>query len=427
MITVFVSLENRVCMRKKALDEEEGSYRKMVEIINAAGKGTSALCSMGSHKEMPFSLDDLHFIPAQISKVPLNEGEEVRLEVVVGPEARKPLRVSSPIMFGALSYGAVSKNVRLVLARVASNLKIGSNSGGDIVLPEELNIASKQLIVQYSTGRHGTTEEILKRCSAVEIRLGQGAYPGWTSLLPAAKMSLEVAELMGLKEGEDAVSPARHPDIGNKYELGEKIGWLRELTGGTPVGVKIGCGNVENDVEILVESGADFISLDGFGGGTGATELFVRENVGIPIVVALPRADRHLRKIGKRNKVSLIAGGGLRTSADFAKCLALGADAVYIGTSALIAMNCQQYRICHTGYCPTGVTTNDPALVQRLDVDEGVRRLTNFINVSNVEVAGLLRIVGKDDIRKLGLEDLVALKKDLSEATGVQWMNGKSG
>jgi len=427
MITVFVSLENRVCMRKKALDEEEGSCRKMVEIINAAGKGTSALCSMGSHKEMPFSLDDLHFIPAQISKVPLNEGEEVRLEVVVGPEARKPLRVSSPIMFGALSYGAVSKNVRLVLARVASNLKIGSNSGEDIVLPEELNIASKQLIVQYSTGRHGTTEEILKRCSAVEIRLGQGAYPGWTSLLPAAKMSLEVAELMGLKEGEDAVSPARHPDIGNKYELGEKIGWLRELTGGTPVGVKIGCGNVENDVEILVESGADFISLDGFGGGTGATELFVRENVGIPIVVALPRADRHLRKIGKRNKVSLIAGGGLRTSADFAKCLALGADAVYIGTSALIAMNCQQYRICHTGYCPTGVTTNDPALVQRLDVDEGVRRLTNFINVSNVEVAGLLRIVGKDDIRKLGLEDLVALKKDLSEATGVQWMNGKSG
>ncbi|HEX9262132.1 MAG TPA: FMN-binding glutamate synthase family protein, partial [Candidatus Bathyarchaeia archaeon] len=406
-------------MRKMTLDEEEGSYRKMVEIINAAGKGTSALCSMGSQKEMPFSLDDLHFIPAQISKVPLNEGEEVRLEVVVGPEAMKPLRVSSPIMFGALSYGAVSKNVRLVLARVASNLKIGSNSGEDIVLPEELNIASKQLIVQYSTGRHGTTEEILKRCSAVEIRLGQGAYPGWASLLPAAKMSPEVAELMGLKEGEDAVSPARHPDIGNKDELREKIRWLRELTGGTPVGVKIGCGNVEDDVEILVESGADFISLDGFGGGTGATELFVRENVGIPIVVALPRADRHLRKIGKRNKVSLIAGGGLRTSADFAKCLALGADAVYIGTSALIAMNCQQYRICHTGHCPTGVTTNDPALAQRLDVDEGVRRLTNFINVSNMEVAGLLRIVGKNDIKKLGLEDLVALKRDLSEATGV--------
>jgi methylamine---glutamate N-methyltransferase subunit C len=412
-------------MRKKGLDEEESSYRKMVEISNAADKGTSTLCSMGSHKNMPFSLDDLHFIPAQVFRTPLNENQEVRMEVVIGPGAKKPLKVSSPVMFGGMSYGAVSKNVRLVLARVASDLKIGSNSGEDIILPEELDIASKQLIVQYSTGRHGTTEEILKRCGAVEIRFGQGAYPGWTSLLPAAKVSAEIANLMGLKEGEDAYSPARHPDIGNENELREKISWLRELTGGTPIGAKIGCGNVENDVEILVESGADFISLDGFGGGTGATELFIRENVGIPIVVALPRAHKHLRKIGKRNRVSLIAGGGLRTSADFAKCLALGADAVHIGTPALIAINCQQYKICHTGLCPTGVTTNDPVLAQQLNVDEGTRRLTNFIKVSNMEVAGLLRIVGKDDVKKLGTEDLVALKKELSEATGVQWIDGK--
>ena len=134
----------------------------------------------------------------------------------------------------------------------------------------------------------------------------------------------------------------------------------------------------------------------------------------------------NLMKIGRRDNTSLIAGGGLRTSADFSKCLALGADAVYIGTSALIAMNCQQYRICHTGFCPTGVTTNNPVLVQKLDVDEGVRRLTNFIKVSNMEIEGFLRIVGKDDVKRLGVEDLVALKKELSEATGVQWLNGKS-
>ena len=211
-----------------------------------------------------------------------------------------------------------------------------------------------------------------------------------------------------------------------KMSLKKKYGWLKELTNGVPIGAKIGCGNVENDVEILARSGVDFISLDGFGGGTGATEFFVRENVGVPIIVALPRADRHLKKIGARDKISLIAGGGLRTSADFAKCLALGADAVYIGTSALIAINCQQYRLCHTGQCPTGVTTNDPILVQRLDVDEGVRKLTNFIKVSNMEIANLLRIVGKNDIKKLGLEDLVALKKELSEATGAVWMNGKN-
>ena len=142
------------------------------------------------------------------------------------------------------------------------------------------------------------TEEILKKSSAVEIRFGQGAYPGWESLLPAEKVPPEVAKLMGLKEGEDAHSPAHHPDIRNEDELKEKIRWLRELTDGIPIGAKIGCGNVENDVEILANSGVDFISLDGFGGGTGATEFFVRENVGIPIVAALPRADRHLKKIG---------------------------------------------------------------------------------------------------------------------------------
>ena len=419
------SVEIQPIMRKKLLDENEDAYGTMEEIINIADKGKSTLCSMGSQKKPPLSLHDLHFIPAQISKIPRDTNEIVNTQVVIGPKAKKPLRVSSPIMISGMSFGAVSKNVRLILAKVASNLEIGLNAGEDTVLPEELDIASKQLIAQYPTVRLGITSEILKSCSAVEIRFGQGAFPGWESLLPGTKVSPEVAKLIGHKEAQDAYAPAHHPDIRNKTELKEKIRWLKELTSGKPVGAKIGCGDIENDVEILAEAGADFVALDGFGGGTGATELFVRENVGVPIVAALPRADKHLKKIGKRNKVSLIAGGGLRTSADFAKCLALGADAVYIGTSALIAINCQQYRICHTGQCPTGVTTNDPVLLQQLNVDEGIRKLTNFMNVSNMEVANLARIVGKDDVRKLGIEDLVALKKDLAEVTGVKWLNGK--
>jgi glutamate synthase domain-containing protein 2 len=407
------------------LDEDEESYSTMARIIEAADRGVSTMCSMGSLKKMPFSLDDLHFVPAQVSKMPLNADEEVNMKVVVGSEAAKPLVVSSPIMFGGMSFGAVSKKVRLILARVSSSLKVGVNAGEDAVLPEELDVASKHLIVQYSAGKSRVGEDVLKRSSAVEIRFGQGAYPGWLSVLPAAKVLPEVAGLLRLKEKEDMYTPARHHDIGNKEQLEEKIGWLRELTGGVPVGAKIGCGEVESDVEVLAECGVDFISLDGFGGGTGATEFFVRENVGIPIIAALPRADAHLRKIGKRSRVSLIAGGRLRTSADFAKCLALGADAVYIGTSALIAINCQQYRICHTGHCPTGITTNEPSLLQRLDVDEGVRRLTNFMNVSNMEIANFARIVGKDDVSKFGPEDLVALKKDLAEVTGVSWLQGK--
>jgi glutamate synthase domain-containing protein 2 len=398
----------------------------MIDIENIADKGTSTMCSMGSLKKMPFSLADLHFVPAQIFKIPLNRSEEVNTEVVIGPKAKKPLKVSSPIMFGGMSYGTVSKNVRLVLAKVAANLKIGVNSGEDFVLPQELDVASKHLIVQYATGRFGLTEEILKKAAAVEIRFGQGAYPGWESVLPAKKVSEEVAKLMQLNENEDAYSPAHHPDIRNKDELKEKITLLRALTDGVPIGAKIGCGDIENDVELLVDSGADFIALDGFGGGTGATESFVRENVGVPILAALPRAVRHLKKMEAWNRVSLIAGGRLRTSADFAKCLALGADAVYIGTSALIAINCKQYRICHTGNCPTGVATNNPALLQRLDVDEGIHRLTNFMNVSNLEMANFARIVGKADVRKLDIGDLVSLERDLAEITGVKWLNGKN-
>jgi len=412
-------------MSKKGLDEKE-EFSAMAEIKNAADKGKSLLCSMGSLKKMPFSLSDFHFVPAQVFKIPLNTTEEVSIKVVIGNGAKRPLKVASPIMFSGMSYGAVSKKVRMVLAKVALKLDLGLNAGEDFVLPEEIEIAAKNLIVQYSAGRFGVSEEILKKSAAVEIRFGQGAFPGWESLLPAEKVPPELTKLIELKDGEPLLTPSHHPDIRNQDELKEKIRWLRELTDGIPVGAKIGCGNVEQDVEILANAGVDFISLDGFGGGTGATEFFVRENFGIPIVAALPRADRHLKKIGQRNKISLIAGGGLRTSADFAKCLALGANAVYIGTSALIAINCQQYRICHTGHCPTGVTTNDPALVQRLDIDEGVRKLTNFINVSNIEVGNLMRIVGKNDIKNLGIEDLVALEKELSEATGVKWINGKN-
>ena len=416
--------EVKIMIRKKLPDEDEESYRAMTDISEVADKGKSLICSMGSQKRMPFSLDDLHFLPAQVYRIPLNIDEPVNTKVVVGPIAKRPLMFSSPIMFGGMSYGAVSKNVRLILAQVATDLNLGLNSGEDVVLPEELELASKQLIVQYSTIRTGITEQVLKKGSAIEIRFGQGAYPGLASLLPGAKVSAEIAKFKGINAGEDEYSPAHHFDIKNGNELKAKIAWLRELTEGAPIGAKIGCGNIENDVEVLAESGIDFITLDGFGAATGATEFFARENLGLPIIAAIPRADRHLKKLGKRDQISLIAGGGLRTSADFAKCLALGADAVYIGTAALIAINCQQYRICHTGQCPTGVTTNDPSLVQRLDVSEGIRKLTNFMKVSNSEIAKIVRIVGKNDIARLGPEDLVSLKKDLSELTGAKWLDG---
>jgi glutamate synthase domain-containing protein 2 len=413
-----------VLMRKKKKDEDLASYQKIVDIKNMAQSGKSVVRSMGSIKEMPFSLDDLHFIPAQIHKIPLNEDEDVKTDINIGKLSKKPLKLNSPILISGMSFGAVSIKTREVIAAATKNLNIGFNSGEGGVLKEELEMGSSHIIIQYSTGRFALDENTLKKASAIEIRFGQGAYPGKGSYLPADKMTTEVAEFRGLKKGEGSYSPAHHPDMTKPYEIKDKISWMRKITDGVPIGAKIGCGNVEKDMEILLEAGVDYIALDGFGGGTGATTSYVRENIGLPIIAALPRAVRFLEEMEKQEKVSLIAGGGIRTSADMAKCLALGADAVYIGTAALIAINCQQHRICHTGMCPTGITTHKPSLLNQLDVKDGIYRLENFIKTANHEIANFTRIVGKDDVGKLNKDDLISLNKDLSELISVKWLNG---
>jgi hypothetical protein len=184
-------------------------------------------------------------------------------------------------------------------------------------------------------------------------------------------MTEEATEIRGLKEGEDAYSPAHHADMVTAKQIRDKVNWLKRLIEGVPVDAKIGCGNIEKDLDLLVGAGVDFIAIDGFGGGTGTTSYYVRENVGIPLMAALPRVVRYLQRRGVREQVTLIADGNLRTSADYVKCIALGADAVYSGTAALIAINCEQYQVCHTGLCPTGITTQDPVLARQSPVEEG--------------------------------------------------------
>jgi len=418
--------QNGVLMRKKSPDEDNSIYQDIVNIKNVSASEVSTITSMGSLKKLPFSLDDIHFVPAQIHKIPLNSEDEVKTEITLGKKAKKPLKLASPIMISGMSFGAVSKNVKLVIAMAAAELKIAFNSGEGGILPEELEIARNQMIVQYSTGRFGVTEEILKSAPAIEIRFGQGAYPGKGSYLPADKMTDEIAQIRGLTKGEPAYSPSNHFDMKDPEEIKEKVDELRKITKGAPIGAKIGCGNIEKDVEILINSNVDFIALDGFGGGTGATDLYVRENVGIPIIAALPRAFKLLTELGVKDEISLIAGGKLLNSADFAKCLAFGADAAYIGTTALIAINCEQYRICYTGKCPTGITTQDPNLMKQINIDEGVKKLKNFINISTQEIANLTRIVGKNDINKLNKDDMVSMDRNLSMITGVKWVNGKN-
>jgi methylamine---glutamate N-methyltransferase subunit C len=418
--------EAKIVMRKKKPDESKDFYQAVADIKTIAETGRSIVSSMGSLKKTgcTFSLDNLNFIPAQVAKIPLNKEEKVNIEIRIGLTAKKPLVISSPIMISGMSFGATSKNVHLVISKVAQELKIAFNSGeGGII--EEAYKAKNFLIGQYAAGRYGINEDVLKKVAAVEIRFGQGAYPGKGSYLPAEKMTEEVLKLRGLKTGEPSYSPAHHHDMKTPKEIQDKVKWLREITGGVPIGAKIGCGNIEEDVKVLAEAGIDFITIDGFGGGTGATDAYIKDNVGLPILAALPRAYKVLKELEVKNKITLIAAGGLRTSADFTKCLALGADAVYLGTVALIAINCQQYRICHTGLCPTGTTTHKPDLTKQLDVEQGVRKLKNFIKISNEEMAELTRIVGKDDVNKLSSDDLVSMNKDLAVICDVKWAGDK--
>ncbi len=416
--------ENKVFMRKKRSDEDNSRYQSVVDIKDSSAVGKSVIGSMGSLKELPYSLEDLYFLPAQVKTIPLNLEDPVKTHIIIGSDSKKPLELSCPIMISGLSFGAVSKSTKLVISKTASDLNIGFNSGEGGVLNDEIS-RSSNMILQYSTGRFGVDDELLKNAAAIEIRFGQGAYPGKGSYLPAEKMTSEVAKKRGLENGEPSYSPAHHPDITKPMDLRKKISELRKISSGAPVGAKIGCGNVEDDVKILVKSGVDFIALDGFGGGTGATEKYVRENVGIPIYSALPRAYKKLQELKPRRKVSLIASGGLRNSADFAKCLAMGADAVYIGTAALIAINCEQYRLCYTGKCPTGIATQNPKLVKQIDIDEGVKKLSNFIRLSTDEIANLTRITGKDNVKKLDQTDLVSVSRDMAAITGVKWINGE--
>ena len=396
----------------------------MVDITEIATAGKSLVCSMGSLKRPPYSFDGLHFVPAQVFRIPLDENEPVNTRAVVGPRARKPLKVSSPIVISGMSLGATSRNVRLIISQVAAKLGIAYNTGEGGMLEEEFPVSRRLLIGQFTTYTDEVDAEIIRKVAAVEIRFGQGAYPGKGSYLPENKMSPILSEARGLNGVERAYSPAHHAAMMTPAQIRDHVLMMREMADGVPIGAKIGCGDIEKDIRVLVDADVDFIALDGFGGGTGATETYVRENVGIPIIAALPRAVKQLRRLGCRDNVTLIVGGGLRTSADFTKCLAMGANAVNIGTAALIAINCQMYRLCHTGMCPTGVTTQLPLLTKQLNVEKGVERLSNFIQVSTQEIANLARIVGKDDIAKLDLGDLVSMKKGLHVLTGAKWLKG---
>ena len=274
-------------------------------------------------------------------------------------------------------------------------------------------------IFEYVPNRYSVTEENLRRVDAVEIKFGQSAKPGMGGHLPANKVTYDIAAIRGFAEGVDIISPAHYDDIQSKEQLKEKVSWLRELSGGKPIGIKFAAGHIEEDLAVAVFAEPDFITLDGRAGGTGASPKYVKGSVGIPTPFAIYRARKYLDEQNAQH-ISLICTGGLRVSSDFAKALALGADAVGISTSALMAIGCRQYRICNTGKCPMGIATQDPKLRAELNVDRAAEKLHNFLKVCTRELEDFARLSGNHSVHDLCIDDLLTTNSELSNHTAIK-------
>ncbi len=398
---------------KRASDELEV---RMADIHEMAASGRSVIEPMRT-KLPSFSWDDVLIKGAQLARIPLNEDEPVRTQTVIGPAAEHPLVIETPIYVSHMSFGALSREVKLALAKGSAAVKTAMCSGEGGILQESLQAACKY-IFEYVPNRYSVTDENLKRVDAVEIKIGQSAKPGMGGHLPAEKVTGEIAAIRGFPEHTDIISPARFDDIRNPGELKRKVDWLREKSGGKPVGIKLAAGHVEDDLETALDAGPDFLTIDGRPGATGAAPKLVKQATSVPTIFALCRARRFLDRKGA-SRVSLVITGGLRVSSDFAKALALGADAIAIATAALMACGCQQYRLCNTGRCPVGITSQDPKLRARLDVDQSAKRLENFLKASTEELKTFARLTGHDDVHKLGLADVCTVSSEISAHTGI--------
>ncbi len=420
VISVISSFTGVVMMREMAYYERPLEYKALLDIKKAATLRKSSREGMGSLKRFPASLDMLNFLPAQLHNFPLNAEEPVNTATILGKRSSKPVGLDTPILISAMSFGALNRENKIALAKASALAGTAANTGEGGMLDEEREFA-KYLTLQYSTGHFGIWEERLKQADMIEFRISQSAYPATGSFVPASKVTELIAKTRGIVVHTEARSPARHPDVDSAEDLKQKIATLRDISEGKPIGIKFAAGHIEKDLDLIIYAEPDYIVVDGFGGGSGAPPSHIRDNFGVPIINFLPRAHRYLDQVGYRTQVELVAAGGLRTSGDFAKCLALGADAVYIATAALWAMSCEYYRICETNQCPTGTTTSDPDLVTRFNVDRGAKRLANFVQVSTQELADISRAVGKNDVHKLDKHDLVALTRETSELSGVHY------
>ena len=438
---------------------EEGASidrRSMRYIREAAECGLYEIRGMGAKRAVP-SFDDLVFLTASASRYPLEGYREkcVSTTILGTRYAKKPIELAIPITIAGMSFGSLSANVKEAIGRAATEAGTSTTTGDGGMTSEERQ-SSKTLVYQCLPSRYGFNPDDLRKADAIEMVIGQGAKPGGGGMLLGQKVSPRVAKMRTLPEGIDQRSACRHPDWTGPDDLKIKLEELREITDWQiPIYVKLGATRVREDVKLAVKAGADVVVIDGMQGGTAATQQVFIEHTGIPTLAALPLAMEALEEMNVVGEVQLIISGGIRTGADVAKALALGADAVSIGQGVLVALGCnhdsysengrnvdvtQDYarlgtaagfcHHCHTGQCPVGITTQDPVLERRLTPEVGARRLKNYLQVLTMELTTLARACGKSNVHHLEKEDLVALTIEAAAMAkvplaGTNWIPGK--
>lgn len=377
------------------------------------------VAAMGVPRDELPKWDAIQIVTAQLARLARLDDEPVGTEVCIGPNADRPLWLDIPIFVSDMSFGALSEEAKVALARGAELAGTGICSGEGGMLPEE-QAENSRYFYELASAEFGWSFDHLKKVQAFHFKGGQGAKTGTGGHLPGSKVQGKIAAVRGLEPGTPAISPARFADFTSIDDFRRFATRVREESGGIPVGFKLSAQHVEADLDAALEIGVDYVILDGRGGGTGAAPLLFRDNISIPTIPALARARRHLDRRGRRD-VTLVITGGLRHAPDFVKALALGADAVAISNSALQAIGCLGMRACHSNACPVGIATQQEHLRARLPVDEAAQRLARFLGATVELMQVLARACGHAHLNQLSLDDLTTFDRDLHHLAGVPY------
>ena len=373
--------------------------------------------AMGVDRNTLPKWENIQILPAQFAKKPLMDEDEVNTKVIIGKKAKKPLELEMPIFVSDMSFGALSKEAKISLAKGAEMADTGICSGEGGMLPEEKENNSRYFY-ELASAEFGFSWEKLKNIQAFHFKGGQGAKVGTGGHLPGSKVSEEIAKVRGLPVGKPAISPATFKNLKTVEDFKTFANKVREVSGGVPIGFKLAASHIEDDIDFALQAGADYIILDGRGGGTGAAPTVLRDNICVPTIPALARARKYLNRKDAKD-VTLIITGGLRIAEDFAKALALGADAVAVANSAIQAIGCLGMRACHTNNCPVGIATQKEHLRARLNIEKSAKQLYNFLTASNNLIKVLARACGYDDISKFNLNDLTTFNFEIYKLTKI--------